>query len=190
MASSSSLYTGGIVLNDFFDYEIDKRENPGRSLPSGRIRRDVAGLLGFGLLLCGVLFSLSISTISFVIALCIALLVISYNSIMKRVAIIGPFNMGLCRYMNFVLGMTLYLVELSLNLVVPVILLVYIMVITFVSLEEATNLKIQKIMRWMILSIIPINAVIAMIWAGIGYGILVLILLIPSYLSSRILYMT
>lgn len=36
---SGCLYSGGIVFNDYFDYEIDKKERPERVLPSGRISK-------------------------------------------------------------------------------------------------------------------------------------------------------
>ena len=34
-----AIYAAGIVLNDVFDYEIDRVERPGRPLPSGRVSR-------------------------------------------------------------------------------------------------------------------------------------------------------
>ena len=39
MVSSGLLYVAGIVLNDYFDIEIDKRERPSRPLPSGNISK-------------------------------------------------------------------------------------------------------------------------------------------------------
>ena len=44
VASGVALYAGGMVLNDVFDYEVDRLERPGRPLPSGR---------SSGLSLCG-----------------------------------------------------------------------------------------------------------------------------------------
>ena len=37
LVASGCLYTAGMVLNDVFDYEIDRHERPFRPLPSGRI---------------------------------------------------------------------------------------------------------------------------------------------------------
>lgn len=42
MAASSLLYIGGIVLNDYFDIDIDRKERPERPLPSGRVARSSA----------------------------------------------------------------------------------------------------------------------------------------------------
>jgi len=43
-------YTAGMVLNDAFDASIDARERPMRPIPSGRIARGTAFLVGFALL--------------------------------------------------------------------------------------------------------------------------------------------
>jgi len=37
LVASSLLYTAGMVLNDVFDYEVDRQERPQRPLPSGQI---------------------------------------------------------------------------------------------------------------------------------------------------------
>src|SRR5437868_8098899 len=39
LLSSACLYCGGMVWNDFFDVEQDRRERPFRPLPSGRVAR-------------------------------------------------------------------------------------------------------------------------------------------------------
>lgn len=43
-------YTAGMVLNDAFDASIDARERPARPIPSGRIARGTAFVVGFALL--------------------------------------------------------------------------------------------------------------------------------------------
>src|SRR6516165_10517316 len=50
--ASACLYCGGMVWNDFFDVEQDKRERPYRPIPSGRVSRTTAAVFG-GLLLTG-----------------------------------------------------------------------------------------------------------------------------------------
>ena len=51
--ASACLYCGGMVWNDYFDVEQDRRERPFRPIPSGRVsRREAAGLGGL-LLLAG-----------------------------------------------------------------------------------------------------------------------------------------
>jgi hypothetical protein len=43
-------YVGGMILNDAFDAEIDARERPTRPIPSGRVSRTSAFIVGFALL--------------------------------------------------------------------------------------------------------------------------------------------
>ncbi len=53
LLASTSLYAGGVVLNDVFDYDRDLKERPERPLPSGRISRRAAALFGAELLIFG-----------------------------------------------------------------------------------------------------------------------------------------
>ena len=45
-AASALLYSAGMVLNDVFDVELDRQEQPYRPLPSGRIPLDCGPLAG------------------------------------------------------------------------------------------------------------------------------------------------
>src|SRR5262245_11737347 len=53
--ASACLYSAGMVLNDFFDVEEDTRERPFRPIPSGRVKKETASRVGFGLLLIGLI---------------------------------------------------------------------------------------------------------------------------------------
>ncbi|HEX4592110.1 MAG TPA: UbiA family prenyltransferase, partial [Gemmataceae bacterium] len=50
-AASSALYCGGMIWNDYFDIEQDRRERPNRPLPSGAIEPRTAARFGGILLL-------------------------------------------------------------------------------------------------------------------------------------------
>ena len=54
IAASICLYWSGMVLNDFFDAEIDAQQRPNRPIPSGRIKLRTVWGFGFSLLLSGV----------------------------------------------------------------------------------------------------------------------------------------
>src|SRR5262245_59540417 len=58
LLASACLYCGGMVWNDCFDLEQDRRERPFRPLPSGRVTPRDAALFGTGLLAAGMLFAL------------------------------------------------------------------------------------------------------------------------------------
>ena len=106
VAASVATYAGGIVLNDVFDAEVDRRERPGRPIPSGRVSRRLAGWLGGVALAMGpILAGLSGSSASFVVALILAACVLGYDAGLKR-TILGPEVMGACRGLNLLLGMS------------------------------------------------------------------------------------
>src|SRR5947208_8717609 len=54
IGATACLYAGGVVLNDFFDRDLDARERPERPLPSGRVPPAHAAALGTGLLIGGI----------------------------------------------------------------------------------------------------------------------------------------
>jgi hypothetical protein len=54
VVAMSLFYVGGMYLNDAFDREIDRRERPGRPIPSGEIATSTVFGAGFGMLVVGV----------------------------------------------------------------------------------------------------------------------------------------
>jgi UbiA prenyltransferase family len=104
--ASMVLYAAGMALNDMFDVEIDRQERPGRPIPSGRISRSLAGLIGFLGLFCGPLVAgLSGSFSSLAVAGVLAAVIVAYDAGLKRTAL-GPGVMGACRGLNLLLGLT------------------------------------------------------------------------------------
>ena len=112
--ASACLYCGGMVWNDFFDVEQDKRERPDRPIPSGRVSRGEAGRLGAVLLVAGLLFALlagiaQAATFNFlppVLAGCIAVAIFLYDGWLKRTPF-GPVSMGLCRFLNVLMAVSI-----------------------------------------------------------------------------------
>ncbi len=110
LVSSASLYTAGMVLNDYFDREQDARERPFRPIPSGRVSEQSAQRLGLGLLGGGVLLgwlagAASGSLWPGLIATLLAGAVYLYDAIAKPTPA-APAAMGLCRMLNVLLGMS------------------------------------------------------------------------------------
>ncbi len=121
-AASALLYLAGMVLNDVFDVELDRREQPDRPLPSGRIPLGSARWLGWQLLTLGIMSASGAAvmlasfppahTKSFILswlpgldAAALAVLVVLYNAGLKRTPL-GPLAMGGCRSLNVLLGMS------------------------------------------------------------------------------------
>ena len=68
VAASVSLYAGGVVLNDFFDRNLDTVERPERPIPSGKVPAASAAALGIILLCAGIASAFQASTITGIIA--------------------------------------------------------------------------------------------------------------------------
>ncbi|MHB1036044.1 MAG: UbiA family prenyltransferase [Pirellulales bacterium] len=110
LLASSFLYLAGIVLNDYFDRELDARERPERPLPSGRIAPAAARWLGTELLLvgAGLGWLASYQTGCLHAGLVVSLLagcVLAYDRWLKATPL-GPLAMGACRGLNVLLGMS------------------------------------------------------------------------------------
>ena len=89
LASSSCLYTAGMVLNDVFDIEQDRRERPNRPLPSARIDPKTAARLGWSLLAVGVFVGwcaglLANRMLPGIIATILAAFIVIYDRFLKR----------------------------------------------------------------------------------------------------------
>jgi 4-hydroxybenzoate polyprenyltransferase len=103
LLSSACLYLAGMVLNDVFDIEVDRKERPSRPLPSGAVSLSLARNVGFGLLAAGVLLAATVSTTSLFVAGLLATMVLLYDGPLKK-TLVGPLTMGSCRSLNILLG--------------------------------------------------------------------------------------
>ncbi len=132
--ASVFLYAGGVVLNDVFDIEIDKVERPERPIPSGVVPLGKATLFGFVLLLVGICLAFLTNTTCGLISIVLALAILSYDKFAKHHAFLGPLNMGVCRGLNLLMGISLLnTMENWPYVLVPV---VFIFAVTMVSRGE------------------------------------------------------
>ena len=106
LISTACLYAGGIVLNDVFDRDLDAVERPERPIPSGRVTVRTAACLGVGLLTLGIAAAALANVTAGLMAVAVASAVLLYDSWGKRQGLFGPVNMGLCRGLNLLLGVT------------------------------------------------------------------------------------
>jgi len=118
LGSSACLYSAGMVWNDFFDVEQDRRERPFRPLPSGRIDLRSAGSLGATLLILGGALSglAGVSSAGYrwespALAFGLILAILLYDGLLKR-TVLGPVGMGACRFLNVLLGLSVAEVNL------------------------------------------------------------------------------
>jgi 4-hydroxybenzoate polyprenyltransferase len=134
--STVGLYGGGIVFNDIFDAELDKVERPERAIPSGAISIKEATVFGIFLLLWGIGFAFSYSNHSGAIAVAIAFFSLLYNKVSKPNAFFGPLNMGICRGLNLLLGISIVIASLDKWYYLAIVPVIYIFSITMISRGE------------------------------------------------------
>lgn len=163
--STMGLYAGGIVFNDFFDLEIDRRERPERILPSGQITPQTARNSGILLFLWGVTMASLSSLTSGLISFMIVFFALLYDRFGKHHLFYGPLNMGLCRGLNLLLGMSIVeFASLSYLPLMSVIPIVFIAAITLTSRGEVSGNNRNPILLALILDL----AIFAtFIWLGI-----------------------
>jgi 4-hydroxybenzoate polyprenyltransferase len=134
--STMGLYGGGVVVNDVFDAELDKIERPERPIPSGVISKGEASLLGIILFSIGVIAVAIVSMLSGLIAVSIIIAALVYDKWSKHNRFAGPFNMGLCRGLNLLLGISIVIPAISAWWFVAIIPIIYIAAITMISRGE------------------------------------------------------
>jgi 4-hydroxybenzoate polyprenyltransferase len=102
--SSIFLYVAGIILNDYFDINVDRKERPNRPLASGQITKRSALLVATSSIGAGNILSWSVSWNSFVISFCLTIVIFIYNYWLKRNRAGNPLTMGSARFLNVLLG--------------------------------------------------------------------------------------
>ncbi|MEM9000069.1 MAG: UbiA-like protein EboC [Bacteroidota bacterium] len=145
LLASIFLYAGGVVLNDVFDAELDRVERPERPIPKGRVSRYNASVFGGTLLVLGVLISFWVTIPSGFIALILVGSIVLYDGLSKKHRFFGPLNMGVCRALNLLLGLSVFgEFKLWPYAFIP---LVFIAAVTMVSRGEVHGNNKKNILR-------------------------------------------
>lgn len=110
-----ALYWGGMILNDVWDLEVDRRESSSRPLPAGRIDVALASRVGWSFLVAGIMIAGIAGTVPLPgavtnlvpagVAFMLVITIVLYNGPIKRTPV-APLAMGACRFLSFVLGAT------------------------------------------------------------------------------------
>ena len=113
LAASTFLYWSGMVWNDYFDLDQDRKERPGRPLASGRVSLRAALFLAAGLMVAGLLLAFLADVlsptgrwVSLPIAATLVVAIFLYDGMFKA-TFAGPIMMGLCRSLNILLGLSI-----------------------------------------------------------------------------------
>jgi 4-hydroxybenzoate polyprenyltransferase len=157
--STACLYGGGIVFNDVFDADLDRIERPERAIPSGRVSLQQAAIFGGILLLAGIISAGMVSLVSGLLAAAISFFALLYNKIGKHHPFFGPLNMGFCRGLNLLLGVSILTSALPQWYFLAIVPIIYIFSITMISRGEVhggnkRNLYIAALLYIIVASLI------------------------------------
>ena len=172
------LYGGGIVFNDVFDADLDKIERPERAIPSGAVKLKEAIFLEAFLLLSGIVAAFTIAALSGIIAILIAFFALLYNKYSKHHSFLGPLNMGLCRGLNLLLGVSIIAVSLNEWYFLGIVPLIYIFSITMISQGEVHGLNRNKLYAGAFLYLLVIGSMLYLSFNK-GQVIIALFFIIP-----------
>ncbi len=185
------LYGGGIVFNDVFDAELDRKERPERPIPSGKASVLSASLLAGILLIVGITAAWQVGILSGIIAIAVAVLAVLYDAWGKHQLIFGPVNMGLCRGGNLLLGVSAIPAVVQDLWFLALIPIIYIAAITMISRGEVHggNRKALVggiVMYGMIIWAIIILAVFSNIawWQVLPFVLLLSFLIFPPLIKA------
>jgi 4-hydroxybenzoate polyprenyltransferase len=163
MTSSSLLYLAGIVFNDYFDIEIDKKERPSRPLPSGKITKRKALTIAISSIIAANVLTLLINLTSLLVAVTLTTIIIAYDYRLKHNTITGPITMGFARFVNIILGASPALPTLLLStasskmlLFIATSMFLYVVAIGILSKKEVSG-KATKLIIISSLSIVFVN---------------------------------
>lgn len=106
VAAALAIYMAGLIWNDFADVAEDARTRPRRPIPSGAVARRSAGLSAVILSVAGLAFASLAGPVSGCVAVLLLGLVLAYDFGLKRIPLVGPLAMGLCRGLSVLLGAT------------------------------------------------------------------------------------
>lgn len=188
------LYCVGLILNDLFDYNIDKKERPDRPLASGKVSRRAAICLVtvFTVLALGLSLIVSISTLvtsSFLFAL-----IFGYDKFLKKTQA-GPFTIAAARVTNVMLGASVNFShiggfpQLIILTFVLTITFVYVCLIGFISRNEVHGFpkNIKLFLIPVIIAIIIFSIAIFSLMGFFKYDSLI-ILAFFSFIMAITLY--
>lgn len=191
IVSTLGLYGGGIVFNDVFDADLDKKERPERAIPSGRVTKFYASVLGTLLFTVGIISAFWVNNTAGLLAIGITLGALVYDSLAKHHIVFGPLVMGSCRGGNLLLGAALIPSSLSYLWPLAFIPVIYIASITLISRGEvhggskstgilATFLVGLVISVLLLLSILDVYRLLTALPFAILFGVIVL----PAFVSA------
>jgi geranylgeranylglycerol-phosphate geranylgeranyltransferase len=95
LLSVAAIITGGNVLNDYFDRDVDRIAHPHRPIPRRKVEPRTAAVFGTLGLCAGPLLSIPLGSLPFAIALAASFVLYLYNRCLKGIPFLGNLSVAL-----------------------------------------------------------------------------------------------
>ncbi len=160
------LYGGGVVFNDVFDAKLDSIERPERPIPSGIVSLKGATLFATLLICAGILAAAFVHdgqqlSLTSVLAAATAICAVVYDKWGKHHNYIGPVNMGLCRGLNLLLGISIIPAAVGQYWYIGLVPVIYIAAITMISRGEVHGGSKSALYTAIVLYLVVIGSIVA-----------------------------
>lgn len=103
LVGASLMYLGGLLLNDYWDAEFDRRHRPERPIPAGQVDVRTVGWAGIGAVGLGWVLVACLGKTTAVLGLLLVAAIAVYDA-SHKLTTWGPPVMALCRYLLFVMA--------------------------------------------------------------------------------------
>jgi 4-hydroxybenzoate polyprenyltransferase len=181
------IYSGGIVLNDIFDFNFDKQYNPDRVLTTGLVSKRSSIYLVLTKFILALILAALVSIESLIVSIILITTVILYDFFSKKSVVISSILMGMCRAFNWGLGFSIAMEAAENFYFIPILIGIYISIVTYISKFEHLKPNLRKIVTMCLVLIIPIDGTIVLFNKGLIFTIPFLILFfIVKFLKKRI----
>jgi geranylgeranylglycerol-phosphate geranylgeranyltransferase len=113
--TSFALTAAAMAVNDYYDYDIDKINEPKRPIPSGAVSMRASLVVAGGLTAVGFVFAFLVSTYCFVFAVAAWAIMVAYSTFGKRSGLPGNFLVSACVAAPFLYGSLVAVNTIPLN---------------------------------------------------------------------------
>jgi len=106
LISIASMFScaAGNVINDIFDFDIDKINRPDRELPSGRLTIQQARIIYFFLIAASLFLAAAAGLKFFIFVLCANILLFFYSHSLKKIVLAGNITVSIATALPLIIG--------------------------------------------------------------------------------------
>jgi geranylgeranylglycerol-phosphate geranylgeranyltransferase len=111
-----TLTGAAMAVNDYYDYDIDRINEPKRPIPSGQVSKKAALATTVILTVIGLSFALYLSLYCFLFALFAWILMVTYTTVGKRAGFVGNLLVSACVAAPFLYGSLVAINTVAMNI--------------------------------------------------------------------------